>query len=63
MDRETGWYFVRGTGSRKWQCAFYDAEFTVWDAPTFICNFNLLVKDGEIEVGDRITMPSDQKGH
>ena len=58
--RKAGWYFVRGTNARKWQCAFYDAEFDTWDAPTYVCNFNRSVADGEIEVGERIVMPHEK---
>ena len=56
---DSGWYFIRGTGQRKWQCAFYDAEFNVWDAPTFVCNMGRLIMHGEIEIGERIVMPHE----
>jgi len=58
MSRSTGWYFIRMVGQRRWQCAYWDDEFKVWDAPTYVLNMNTLIKSGEpIEVGEKIVMP------
>ena len=53
-----GWYRFKLKGQKEWQCAFWDAEFECWDAPTYVSNVNQWKEDWVI--GDRVVMPGEE---